>query len=252
MTKFRNTAALSAAVILSAGIAQANVTINFENGYTDNEELSDNEVLLDSSGVASIVSIFTQNANTMSVEASGDSSASATDEAPDGFVNDPLGDPNNDIATGSQTPGLGNFFLRTTEALNVSLTPLNPVFTLKFSKNVLKADGEIWDIDGNGSQGTEKWDVIARLADGTTETITSPEHDDTSDTGSLNGQPWKFAFAGSGEIESIDFFFRGTKTEGIGVAFDNLNVSPVPLPAGVLLLGLGLGGLAIYRRRQAG
>jgi hypothetical protein len=30
-----------------------------------------------------------------------------------------------------------------------------------------------------------------------------------------------------------------------------LKVSAVPLPAGVLLLGLGLGGLAAYRRRQA-
>jgi hypothetical protein len=36
-----------------------------------------------------------------------------------------------------------------------------------------------------------------------------------------------------------------------GWGIDDITVAAVPLPAGVLLLGLGLGGLVAYRRRQA-
>jgi len=44
-------------------------------------------------------------------------------------------------------------------------------------------------------------------------------------------------------------FNVNTSNDGWGI--DDITVAAVPLPAGVLLLGLGLGGMAAYRRRQA-
>ena len=42
---------------------------------------------------------------------------------------------------------------------------------------------------------------------------------------------------------------EANNSDGFDIA--ELRIAAVPLPAGVLLLGLGLGGLAAYRRRQA-
>jgi len=245
-------AATGVFLMASLPAVAATLDINFETGYEDNELLTDGVALLDSSGVATSVTLVTVNDNTMSVEASGDANDSAADNPPDGFVNDPLGGGNDDEESAVETSALGDFFLRTTGALSFNAGAVNPVFSLLFGDGGAgMVSAEIWDIDGNTSQGTEKWTLNAFSSGGAfLGTIDSPEFMNTSDAGSLNGQAWTFTFEDIGAIGRIDFNFTGTKTTGIGVAFDNLTVAPVPLPAaGLLLLG-GLGGLVAVRRRR--
>ena len=77
----------------------------------------------------------------------------------------------------------------------------------------------------------------------------------------MNGQPWTFEVSNIGAIDRVTFEFADEgpagfagldlKTTGIGVAFDNLKVAAVPLPAPALLLLAGLAGLTLARRRQA-
>jgi hypothetical protein len=126
-----------------------------------------------------------------------------------------------------------------------------PVFSLDFSGfgGASSVSGEIWDIDGNNSQGTEKWDVVAHLAGGGTAIRVSPTGT-TTNASSLNGKAWTFAFESVGTIMSIDFNFTGTKKTGIGAAVDNFVIAPVPVPAGGLLLLSGLGAAAFLRRRK--
>lgn len=238
--------------IVALGMAISPVTgnaatvINFESGYLDNQVLSDGEALLDSDGVASNVQISTANNNTMSVEASG-----GADGQRQGFVNDPMGA--YDAESASATSSLGGFFLRSTTALSGNLGQVNPVFSLTFLGGASSVTAEIWDIDGNRSQGSEGWEVVATHRDGLTSSILSPTFMNTSDARSLNGQAWSFSFdAAENSIMSLDFVFTGTKTHGIGVAFDNLTVAPVPVPAAGLMLIAGLGALgALGRRRKA-
>jgi hypothetical protein len=254
-------AALATGMSLMAAVpaTASTMTINFESGYSDNDELADGHALLDSAGNPTNVTISTPNENTMSVEAAGDSGASTTDDdtSPDSFWNDPLGGAFEDTESAGFENGLGNFFLRNTTALTFDAGAVNPVFSLLFGgKGAAMVSAEIWDIDGNDSQGTERWTLNAYDNGGVgIGEIVSPKGTTTADDTSLNGQPWEFTFSDIGAISRIDFNFTGSKTSGIGVAFDNLSVTAVPLPASALLLLGGLGGLggvsALRRRKRA-
>lgn len=235
-------AGLVAAFVAAIPFTASAATVNFETGYTDNQQLGDPVTLLDSTGAASIVSLSTTNANTMSIEARGNSDATL------GFVNDVLG--GGDVEATGETASLGNFFLRTTSALSGDYSQFNPVFTLTFAGGASSVSGQLWDIDGTSSDNTEQWEVVATLVGGGMQTLTSPLGDSNGAT-SLDGRPWDFAFNTAGnDIAFLDFKFTGSKTSGIGAAFDNLNVSQVPLPAGGLLLLCGLAGLGAMRRRK--
>ncbi len=227
-------------------IGTAATLVNFESGYSDNQVLGDGERLLDSNGNLSKVRISTVNDNTMSVEASG-----GADGGPQGFLNDRNGV--YDSEAGRATSSLDGFFLRSTKSLRGDLSKFNPVFSLSFMGGASSVNAEIWDIDGNTSQGSEGWEVIATFKDGSTSSILSPTFMNTYNHSSLNGQAWGFSFDADGSrIMSLDFLFNGTKTRGIGVAFDNLTVSPVPLPAAGLMLLASLGALgALGRRRKS-
>jgi hypothetical protein len=232
------------ATALVAGLpASAATFINFETGYVDNQELDDPVELLDSTGAPSGVKLITANANTMSIEASGQDDAD-----PNGFVTDTLGVKDREVASAGSS--LGGFFLRTTTALSGSLLPFNPVFSLLFENGSSRVSGEIWDIDGNPSQGTESWDLLAYNAAGSLlKTLSSPVGS-TIDSTSLDGKEWAFDIADVGNISRLDFVFTGTKTRGIGAAIDNLEIAPVPLPASALLLLGGMGGLAVAARSR--
>lgn len=231
--------------MISMAPACAATLINFENGFVDDQILGDGSALLDASGNVSNVYLSTVNNNTMSIEAVGDEP-----NGPDAFVNDPMG--KTDIASAHEASSLGRYFLRATEALSGNYLNLNPLFTLTFKGGASKVAAEIWDIDGNARQGSEGWKIIATLAGDRRAEVLSPHFMNTSDTGSLNGQAWKFNFETAGnEILSLDFIFTGTKKHGIGVAFDNLTVATVPVPSAGFLLIAGIGALGALRRRTA-
>jgi hypothetical protein len=69
----------------------------------------------------------------------------------------------------------------------------------------------------------------------------------------LDGQPWVFSFSGlSAGIAKITIDFTGSKTAGIGLAFNNFNpTGAVPEPAvWTLLMSAAAAGFTSIRRRR--
>lgn len=232
-----------AALALLAGPAAASTVINFEAYTTDDEVLANPVELLDSTGSPSGATLSVRSGSTASIEFVGS-------DATDGFVVDGQG-VNDDEFPGSAFEGqLGDKFLRATAGLSAQFPTGDAIFTLTFGPQVSSVSGELWDIDGNQTQGTEQWVVQAFAADNSLlDELTSPLGS-TTGAGSLNGLPWTFSFAGIGKISYIEFDFTGSKTFGIGAALDNIEFTPVPLPASALLLLGGIGGLAAFKRRR--
>lgn len=121
-----------------------------------------------------------------------------------------------DIAAPNYTELLGNFFLR-------QYDPYQPfgIFTILYQANnpVTEASGEIWDIDGSNK--TEQFLVQAFNGSILLDSILSPLGEDKT----LNGKPWAFGFKDLSNITQINITFTGSKTSGIGLAFNNF--SPV-------------------------
>ena len=164
-----------------------------------------------------------------------------------GFVNNNLGQ--YDSAASGFESRLGNYFLRFGTS-NFMSSPV-PIFTISYSTPVNAASAEIWDIDGD-TNNSEKW-IVSALDNqrNIIDTILSPEHF-TFGNESLDGKPWTWSFNHSpADISQITITFAGTKTSGIGLAFDNFSPSSaVPVPGAVWLLGSGLAGLAGIRTRK--
>ena len=112
---------------------------------------------------------------------------------------------------------LGGFFLRQKNAyqpfgtFHINYTADNPV---------TEASGEVWDIDGKPSK-TEQFFVEAFNDDTLLDSMASPLGDDKD----LDGMPWAFGFENLTNITRIEITFTGSKTKGIGLAFNNF--SPV-------------------------
>ncbi|MDP2644744.1 MAG: PEP-CTERM sorting domain-containing protein [Desulfobacterales bacterium] len=166
-----------------------------------------------------------------------------------GFLNDALSQ--YDVAAPGYEPLLGDYFLRlgTGGLLSVPV----PRLIIGYTDPVSGASAQIWDIDGH-SNGTEQWRVQTfDSSDILTGDIYSPAGT-THGAGSLDGLPWTWSFShASADISRIEISFTGSKTSGIGLAFDNFNTSsaaPVPEPATLLLLGMGLAGLRFTHRRK--
>lgn len=144
----------------------------------------------------------------------------------DGF----LGCNGRDMASTGFAGQLGDFFLRGSPGADFGLLVIT--YT---GGTVSGASGEIWDIDGVAN-GTEQYRLRAYDAGGTLlATIDSPLS--TQESGCLNteldGRPWVFSFAGVPGIARITIDFIGTKTNGIGLAFNNFNATgDLPVPAG--------------------
>ena len=135
----------------------------------------------------------------------------------------------NDVAAPGFETQLGDFFLRATPGGDFGVLIIN------YSGGVVSgASGEIWDIDGL-TNGTEQYRVKAFNAGGALlATIDSPAS--TQDSGcantELDGKPWSFDFSGTPGIARITIDFTGSKTNGIGLAFNNFNATgeqPVPV-----------------------
>lgn len=168
------------------------------------------------------------------------------DDGTDGFVNDQM--MVRDIGNDGPPSALGNWFLRTDGTINVEGST-NRFLRITYSNPVSEASGEIWDIDGNTGQGSERWDLELFLNGSPVTTIQSPEGTDNG-PGSRDGLPWTFNAAPGQMFDEIQFLFSGTKTTGIGLAFDNFNTNEanVPVPASLGLLGAGLVGFGLSRR----
>lgn len=136
----------------------------------------------------------------------------------DGFV----GCNGRDLASTGFAGQLGNFFLRGAPGGDFGLL----VITYS-GGSVSAASGEIWDIDGV-AQGSEQYRLRAYDASGTLlATLDSPVS--TQESGCLNteldGRPWTFSFVGVPGLARITIDFIGTKTSGIGLAFNNFNAT---------------------------
>lgn len=133
------------------------------------------------------------------------------------------------------------------------------VITYSGGPIVTAASGEIWDIDGNPPQGstpgfTEEYTVRAYdSGNNLLATQVSPLGVlDTLDPASLDGQPWVFSFSGlSAGIAQITIDFTGTKTTGIGLAFNNFNpTAAIPEPAAWLLAMFAFAVLSSFKCRR--
>lgn len=173
-----------------------------------------------------------------------------------GFTNDPIGE--NDVASNDQfpaPPGLGGWFLRSSKGNDGS----GYFLIVNYDFAVTEASGQIWDIDGGGQQSSEKWKVEAWNGGTLVDSIFSPEGT-SKGAGSLNGLPWTFTLSTSSSFDTLKFEFVGTKTNYIGLAFDNFNTNSsritVPAPSVVWIFGAGLGllglGAGLRRRKYTG
>jgi len=229
---------VAVSALFSLSVSSQATLINFESGYVDNQDLNTPIELLDSLGNASGVTLAST-AGTMTIEEAGNGDPAL------GFVNDQLGSADTDEDANYD---LDYYFLRTTAALSANLHDFNPVFTLDFSDPAVYVSAQIWDIDGNFSQGTEAWKVTALLGDMSTTQILSPVGSNIGSR-SLDGKAWEFMFGSYAGIKSITFEFIGSKTQGIGVAFDNLAFA-VSGPGSSMILFMGLAILLVSLRRK--
>ena len=127
-----------------------------------------------------------------------------------------------DVAALGFGPQLGGFFLRATPGADYGL------LVITYSGGVVSAaSGEIWDIDGV-SIGTEQYRVRAYDSGGALlATIDSPLSSQESGCANteLDGKPWTFNFVATPGIARITIDFVGSKTNGIGLAFNNFNAT---------------------------
>lgn len=129
-------------------------------------------------------------------------------------------------------------------------------FIIQYSSTigpVTAASGEIWDIDGIPQQpATEEYTVQAfDSANNLLDTLVSPLGVIDTPTAPLDGRPWTFAFSGlTAGIDHIVVDFTGSKTMGIGLAFNNFYPLSVPEPTTMVMLGM-LGAMATFVRRRS-
>jgi hypothetical protein len=171
------------------------------------------------------------------------------DANPQGFYNDQTHHWDEGSAA---SPGLGNWFIRSNDDIG-SRGGQGVYLSIDYTAPVFAASGQIWDIDG-GPRGTEQWRVVAYL-NGVQVAYEDSPLGDSHGAGSLNGLPWTFNLSSAGGFDSIEFVFIGSKTDSLGLAFDNFNTDAlvgVPEPAALGMFGLGallIGLFAGLRRR---
>lgn len=177
------------------------------------------------------------------------------DNGPNGFLNDVSGnwdDPVTNTPVPPQGLGLGNWFLRS-DGLITDRGGEGVYLRIGYVDFVTAASGQVWDIDGNSSQGSEAWAIKAYMDnnngdysdDQLVASISSDEYSVTGNTNSLNGQPWNFSLSSGQAFNRLDFVFTGSKETGVGLAFDNFNydsaaIITTPTPAAIWLFALGV------------
>jgi hypothetical protein len=166
----------------------------------------------------------------------------------DGFVNTGLG--TNDVAAPGFAAQLGQWFLR-----GVTPGAVPPPFIVDYNtaQTITALSGEIWDIDGNASAGTEQWLVeVLDSSNSVLATLNSPLGTDLT----MDSMPWTFAFTGlPTDVDKVRVTFTGTKTFGVGLAFNNFSPTiALPEPSAIALVAIGalpLAMLVLRRQRRA-
>lgn len=150
----------------------------------------------------------------------------------DGFANSTTGIA--DTANGGLAGQLGNFFLRQPVAGSI---PGPFIVAYATSQTITALSGEIWDIDGSQG-GTEQWRVDVLDA---SNNVLNSQLSPLGNSLALDGLPWTFSFSGlPAGVNKVRLTFVGTKTSGLGLAFNNFSpTSAVPEPGGASLFGLG-------------
>ena len=169
-------------------------------------------------------------------------------DAVNGFRNDPLDAW--DVAEPGLEAELGDWFLRT-DGLAGDLASLLIEYT---AGGTFEASGQIWDIDGSNPSATEQWLVTAYDASGNpVDSMLSPLGDDNSAAVPTESAPWTWSFdvmPDGPAIEAILIEFVGSKTNNVGLAFDNFAPRVVPTPGSAALAAMGLALVARKRRRD--
>ena len=135
---------------------------------------------------------------------------------------------------------LGDFVLRPQQP---GAVPAPFIIDYNTTLGISALSGEIWDIDGG--IGTEQWQVD--VLDAALNVLASQ----ISPLGSgsvLDSRAWTFAFSGlPAGVDKVRLSFIGTKTDGVGLAFNNFSPFAVPEPGTAMLVGFGLSWLASRR-----
>lgn len=152
-------------------------------------------------------------------------------ETNNGFSNDALGVP--DTAAPGYESQLGFWFLRHPSPGSV---PPRLIVDYNTAQTITDLSGEIWDIDGQ-SQATEAWRIdVLNASNSILATYFSPVGAD----GTLDAKPWVFALTGlPAGVDKLRIGFIGTKTSGLGLAFNNFSPLSVPEPSTALLACAG-------------
>lgn len=156
-------------------------------------------------------------------------------------------------------PQLGRFFLRQPDAIGGLPGPF--MIAYDTAQVIREFSGEIWDIDATRGGLYEQWRVdVLNVAGSVLRSLLSPQgRGPDAGLNSLESLPWLFGFKDLPDgVASIRLTFVGTKTDGIGLAFNNFSPtfavpgSVVPEPSSLILLGLAsaLGLTATVRRRR--
>lgn len=165
----------------------------------------------------------------------------------DGFTNSGLGA--SDVAAPGFASQLGSFFVRPQVTVGI---PDPFVVDYATGQTITALSGEIWDIDGTVI-GTELW--LVSVLDSSNLLLAS-QVSPLGNTTALDGRPWVFSFTGLPlGVDKVRLDFIGTKTNNIGLAFNNFSPTvAVPEPGSLGLLGVGcglmLGVVSSHRRRR--
>lgn len=169
-------------------------------------------------------------------------------------------DSNGNLVYGGGNGGdLGDYYLAMGTTSNMDELYNTGYVKMQFDYDsaVTGVSGEIWDLDEN-SYGTEQFTVTAYDANGAVVSgLTSPEVSYDDD---LDGLPWSWSLAGD-DITQVVMEFVGTRTNYLGLAFDNFDYNSAnasatatshaaPVPGAFPLGLLGLAFVAHRRKRK--
>lgn len=164
----------------------------------------------------------------------------AGDDANDGFSNDTLG--TSDTANGGLASQLGNFFLR---QLQPGSPPPPFIVDYNTSQVVSGLTGEIWDIDGAPGI-TEHWLVEVLSA---SNVVLASQSSPLGSSSAYDGLPWVFSFIGlPAGVDKVRITFDGSKTTGLGLAFNNFNPLAIPEPSTGCLAIVAIAITSLARR----